>query len=472
MVEAGRVGELLKGLIDSVRGCFARIEPWVQAGKYVRACLSELDKRNGWSIAEWIGDAGPDKTQRLLNHASWDTAGVMSAIRRFLIAGLDRAAGRRGLAIAALDETGQQKTGTATAGVKRQYMGCAGRVANGINTVHLAYIRQQAGHGLIGSRQWIPREQLADAATRERMGLPADLAFATKGELAVQVLSDAYADGMVVDFVCGDEVYGACPALRSYLEEEGQGYVLRVAKTFQVTLGAGRLSCAEVVARHLNGDRRWHIISAGAGSKGDRDYAWAWVATDQPRHWLLIRRHLKTGECAYHYCHVPAGRPVTLKRLVTAAGLRWPIEETFTFGKDYFGLDQSQVRLHIAIRRHTVLVAAALAVCAVAAAQARRRTDSQAPPPTSPASPPPADPGLIPPDRRRNQTPVQRRHHTNPIPVASHPMVTVATPPPSPRPLAPQTRQTHTPTQTRPAQTLKCGCPTRTARTYRDGPHL
>ena len=60
---------------------------------------------------------------------------MMSQVRRFLIAGLDRVAGRRGLAIAALDETGQQKTGSATAGVKRQYMGCAGRVANGINTV-------------------------------------------------------------------------------------------------------------------------------------------------------------------------------------------------------------------------------------------------------------------------------------------------------------------------------------------------
>jgi SRSO17 transposase len=398
MVEAGRVCDLLKDLIEGVRGCFARIEPWVQAGKYVRACMSELPKRNGWSIAEWVGDATPDKTQRLLNHASWDTAGVMSAVRRFLIVGLDRVARGRGLAVAALDETGQQKTGVATAGVKRQYMGCAGRVANGINTVHLSYIRQQVGHGLIGSRQWIPREQLADAVARERMGLGEDLAFATKGELAVQVLSDAYGDGMVVDFVCGDEVYGACPALRAYLQDRGQAYVLRVAKTFQVTLGAGisRLSCADVVSRHLKTGRRWHIISAGAGSKGERDYAWAWVATDRPRHWLLIRRHLRTGECAYHYCHVPAGRPVTLKRLVTAAGLRWPVEEDFTFGKNYFGLDQSQVRVHIAIARHTTLVAAALAVCAVAAAQARNRTDSQAPPPTSPASRPPADPGLIP----------------------------------------------------------------------------
>jgi SRSO17 transposase len=397
MVEAGRAGDLLAGLIGGIQDAFSRVEPWLQAGKYVRACLSDLGKRNGWTIAEWAGDATPDKTQRLLNHACWDAAMVMSVIRRFVISGLDGAAGPPGLRIGALDETGQQKTGVSTAGVKRQYMGCAGRVANGINTVHLSYVRQYRGHGLIGFRQWIPREQLEDPLAQARMGLPGDLAFATKGELAVQILADAAADGLVSDFICGDEVYGASPALRGHLEDHAQGYVLRVAKTFLLTLGSGaRLSCAEVVSTHLKARRRWTVASAGTGSKGERDYAWAWVATASARHWLLIRRHLVTGECAYHYCHVPAGQPASMRRLITAAGLRWPVEENFEFSKDYFGLDQSQVRLHIALTRHTVLVMAALAVCVIAAAQARARTDTQSAPPASPDDLPPADPGLIP----------------------------------------------------------------------------
>jgi SRSO17 transposase len=58
--------------------------------------------------------------------------------------------------IAAIDETGQQKAGTATAGVKRHYMGCAGRVANGITTVHVSLVREETGHALVGARQWIP----------------------------------------------------------------------------------------------------------------------------------------------------------------------------------------------------------------------------------------------------------------------------------------------------------------------------
>jgi hypothetical protein len=114
-----------------------------------------------------------------------------------------------------------------------------------------------------------------------------------------------------------------------------------------------------------------------------------------PRHSLLVRRHLKTGELAFHYCFVPEGQLASKTRLIRAAGLRWPVEEGFEFGKDYFGLDQCQARLYTAIRRHLVLVMAALAICAVTAAHLRNRTDTQAPP-ARPDEPPPRDPGLIP----------------------------------------------------------------------------
>ncbi len=130
------------------------------------------------------------------------------------------------------------------------------------------------------------------------------------------------------------------------------------------------------------------------GSKGERAYAWAWLATTSPRHFLLIRKHLRTGELAYHYCHVPAGRPVTLMTLVRVACLRWPVEEGFEFGKDHFGLDHSQVRLYTALLRHIVLTLAALAVCAVTAAQAKTHAPAPILPRTSDEQPP-EDPGLI-----------------------------------------------------------------------------
>src|SRR5260221_14199131 len=167
--------------------------------------MSELPERNGWGIARHAGDTTPDKTQRLLNHAIWEPFAAMAVVRRFAVAGLEEAA-RRGrrrrghLVIGAIDETGQEKAGEATAGIKRQYLGCAGRVANGINTVHLSYVRDKTGHALIGARQWIPAEQIEDPVKSLLMGLPPDLEFRTKGQLGIDIFTRAYADGLRFDF--------------------------------------------------------------------------------------------------------------------------------------------------------------------------------------------------------------------------------------------------------------------------------
>ena len=192
-------------------------------------------------------------------------------------------------------------------------------------------------------------------------------------------------------------MYGNCTELRGHFEAEGQAYVLRVPSNFMITLAAGtKMTCAQTVKALLKHKRRWEVRSAGSGSKGERWYAWAWLATASARHHLLVRRHIKTGELAFHYCYVPDGQLCTKTRLIRAAGLRWPVEEDFEFGKDCFGLDQSQVRLYTATARHTMLVCAALAICAVTAALLRDRTDTQAAEPARPDQPPPADPGLIP----------------------------------------------------------------------------
>jgi hypothetical protein len=237
-------------------------------------------------------------------------------------------------------------------------MGCAGRVANGINTVHLSYVRERTGHALIGAWQWIPAEHVNDRQSSAGMGLPAGLEFRTKGQLAIDVCTEAYADGLVFDFACGDEVYGNCTGLREFFERNGQAYVLRVASTFMLQLAAEtRMTGAQAVKQLGRDTRRWEVRSAGAGSKGERWYAWMWIATASPRHYLLVRRHLRS--------------------------------------KDSFGLDQCQARLHAAIARHTVLVMAALAVCAVAAARLKDRTDTQAPPPNRPDEAPPTEPGMI-----------------------------------------------------------------------------
>jgi SRSO17 transposase len=111
-------------------------------------------------------------------------------------------------------------------------------------------------------------------------GLPPGLGFRTKSELAVDILTASYRDGLCFDFVCGDEVYGACTALREFLEDREQAYVLRVASSFTLALAADTtVTCAEAAKKLLKRKTAWEVRSVGTGSKGERWYAWAWLAT-------------------------------------------------------------------------------------------------------------------------------------------------------------------------------------------------
>lgn len=378
----------LATLHQRLRPCFARARPYAQAGKYIVALMSDLPRKNGWTIAEHTGDATPDPTQRLLNHAVWDHERAMRVVRGFVAEHL----ADQPLVVAALDESGQEKSGDATVGVKRQYMGCAGRIANGVNTVYCSYATP-GGHALVGARIYVPADQLADPARRTACGIDADVAFRTKPQLAIDLCSDMVADATMPPWAAGDEVYGRSSQLREFLQDNGVGYVMRVGCAFHIAVTAGDSARADEVVARFAGPDAWQVCSV-AGSKGERRYGWAWITTTSPRHYLLARRHLTTGDLAFHYCYVPGGRPVTLMMLVRVACLRWPVEEGFEFGKDHFGLDHSQVRLYTALSRHIVLTIAAHAVCAVTAAQAKAHAPT-AVLPSTPEDQPPADPGLI-----------------------------------------------------------------------------
>jgi hypothetical protein len=114
-------------LLGLLRPCFVRVEPWLQAGKYAAALMSQIPRRNGWTIAEQAGDRAPDKTQRLLGRAVWDTAAAMGVVRRFAAAGLDQAACGPGLVVGAADATGQVKQGDCTAGSSATIWAARGR---------------------------------------------------------------------------------------------------------------------------------------------------------------------------------------------------------------------------------------------------------------------------------------------------------------------------------------------------------
>jgi SRSO17 transposase len=176
----------------------------------------------------------------LLNHAVWDTEQAMGVVRGFVAEHMTG-----DLVVGALDESGQQKQGAATAGVKRQYMGCAGRVDNGVNTVYCTYATVDE-HALVGARIWVPAEQLDDPARREELGIGQDVVFKTKPQLAKDIVADMAADDTMPPWFAGDEVYGRSRELRDYLETQGVGYVLRAGCAFHAQLTPGATERVDV----------------------------------------------------------------------------------------------------------------------------------------------------------------------------------------------------------------------------------
>jgi SRSO17 transposase len=164
--------------------------------------------------------------------------------------------------------------------------------------------------------------------------------------------------------------------LRADLQARGIGYVLAVAKSHRVTARAADGPVrADRLAAALPA-QAWNRMSAGAGSKGDRDYHWAWIAITAPtgetggQHSLLVRRRISDGELAFYRCWSP--RPVPLRTLVRTAGARWTVETCFQTGKR-IGLDEPQVRRWDSWYRHVTLVMLAHAILTVIAARERDR---------------------------------------------------------------------------------------------------
>jgi SRSO17 transposase len=391
MVGARLAREKRNHLTGLLAAHFTRREPVQQAGKYIDGLMSDLPDKNCWSLAQHAGDASPGKMRRLLERAAWDQGAAMRTVRDFAV---EHLAGPDGLTVLVLDESGQVKQGEHTAGVKPQYAGCAGRVTNAINFVNATYSTAR-GHTLTGSRLWVPEQHLTGPATRDMMGIPGHLQPATKPQLGAQMLAETLDAGIEVPWAAADEVYGQDPGLRELCEEPGAGYVPGVACSFHLTLPSGARMRADQALKKVP-RRAWTITSCGAGSKGDRRYAYAWIAARDRRRHLLIRRNLHDpARTGYFWCFVPEGRPVSLPILAKVCGRRWTVEEDHEFGKDQFGYDHAQVRLYTPVMRHLTLVMAALAICAVTAADLR--ATSPAPPaPTRAGQQPPHDPGLIP----------------------------------------------------------------------------
>jgi SRSO17 transposase len=371
--------EALRELHARIAPRFRRAEVRERAFRFLHGLLAPIERKNGWQLAEVLGEQGPRGVQRLLGDADWDEEAVRDDLRSYVMEHLGQEHG-----ILVIDETGFVKKGKKSAGVARQYSGTAGRRENVQIGVFLLYASMK-GYAFLDRSLYLPEEWTQDRVRCREAGIPDEVEFATKGQLAQQMLARAFAAGVLTPWVVADTVYGF-DEMRQWLEDRQQSYVLAVPMTHQIWI-QGRPEPVGLVGALLPKEA-WVPLSAGEGSQGARVYEWAWLEIPDPheqkapgrKSWILIRRKCADPhERAYYRAWGPAETP--LAELVCVAGRRWTIEEGFEQTKGEVGLDQYEVRTWRAWHRHITLALLAHAFLVVMRMQARaeeKKTEWQA----------------------------------------------------------------------------------------------
>jgi SRSO17 transposase len=357
---------------------FVRSEPRVQAAKYIRGLMAEVGRKNGWQLAETVGDQTPDRTQRLLYRAHWDADVARDVLQQFVIETFGDEDG-----IGVVDETGFLKKGDQSVGVQRQYSGTAGKVENCQIGVFLSYATRH-GHALLDRRLYLPEAWCMGSERRAKAKVPEEIAFQTKPEQAVTMLKHAWQQGVPMRWVTGDEVYGNAPRLRDAVRAKDRLYVLAVSSNTPVwverpsvkepTQETGGRPCTKV---RLAEDappsttvaavvaswpvNQWKRLTVAEGEKGPRTYDWACqrVVESQdglpgPDAWLLARRSVTDpSEIAYYLSNAPV--EITLLKLAQVASTRYTVEQCIEEGKGDTGLDEYEVRTWHSWYRHITL---------------------------------------------------------------------------------------------------------------------
>jgi SRSO17 transposase len=357
---------------------FERSESREQAKKYLRGLLAQVERKNGWQVAEVVGDRVPDRMQRLLYRVPWDADAARDRLQQFVIETFGDQEG-----IGVVDETSFVKKGTHSVGVARQYLGTAGKLENGQVATVLSYAAK-GEHVFLDRELYLPEEWIWDRARRREAHVPEEVRFATKPEQAIAMLVHAWKIGVPMRWVTGDEVYGDSPRLREAIQEHGRFYVLAVSANTRVwtqrpeveapqeqTGGrprqARRLAQGAPAARMVSEvvaslpSRAWKRMAVVEGEKGPIEYHWARTrvveSRDQlpgPDVWLLARRSISDRkQIAYYLAYAPARTP--FETLIWVASTRYTVEQCIEEAKGETGLDEYEVRFWHSWYRHMTL---------------------------------------------------------------------------------------------------------------------
>jgi SRSO17 transposase len=369
----GKWSKALGELHRRVGHRFSRSEAREQAKRYLVGLLDRVERKNGWQLAEAIGERDPQGVQRLLNSATWDAEAVRDDLRGYIVEHL----GDEETGVLIVDETGFLKKGEKSVGVARQYTGTAGDTVNCQVGVFLAYSSEK-GAAFLDRALYLPRAWTGDPVRRAEAGVPEELVFRNKIELAEEMLERAFEAEVPARWVLADSFYGRSHAFRVWLEQRGRSYAVMVPKTNAVPLG-GRKKKIERYVERL-GESAFSEIRPAQDTGGRRPWKWACVdlAADPKRgmrRWLLVRRSTDDPEeQGFYQAYGPAG--TTVEELVKVCQERWAVEECFAEAKGEVGLDHYEVRKWEAWQRHITLCLLAHAILAVVRSSLEREAGS------------------------------------------------------------------------------------------------
>jgi SRSO17 transposase len=377
-----RLESPLATYLERFSDCFARRDTKVHFPVYVRGQLSELPRKSVEPIALAAGT--PVRTlQEFLTQLKWDDNRMRDRVASIVA---QEHAGSESIGV--IDETGWVKKGDQTPGVQRQYCGSVGKQENSIITVHLGYVAGDF-RCLLDGDLYLPESWSADRPRCRRAGIPEDVMYRPKTEIALELYDRAVANGVHFEWLTFDEWYGSKPPFLRALKARDQKFVAEIPRDFTMWIKPPRVTMRAFRRRRRGSGRKIPRLLAGSRPAQRVEYltqshpalaaqpwqtwrikdtqkgplVWrvkqvlVWVKDEQgspegPYH-LFVCFHPFTDEIKYFLSNAPADTPA--KKLLRVAFSRWPIERCFEDGKGEVGLDHWEGRRWLGLKRHLIL---------------------------------------------------------------------------------------------------------------------
>lgn len=361
------------GFLTPFAKSMGRSERREGAALYVEGLLLSGERKSIEPMAERLG-VDSQKLQQLITDSPWDDQAVWRAIRQEIPTHLEP------LWAWIVDETGWLKQGEHSVGVSHQYCGAVGKSAHCQVHVEVAVTDGQAAVP-IGARLYLPEKWTQDLKRCQEAGVPDGVKFATKPQIALDLIKEALADHVARAPVLGDAAYGNNGDFRDGLRQLGLEFFLQIdasqllgwAKPVALELKRTLWHVQENQAKGLPLAKlfaglksiQWHHCSwqAAAGKTRRTRLAWMKVylagalergATRLEELWLVVDWPETEAE-PYHYYLAHLHRPPHPARLLQLSRSRWNIEQYFQRAKTDLGLDHFEGRSWRGFHHHLVM---------------------------------------------------------------------------------------------------------------------